>query len=336
MIVLMGVSQANRTYLEMAKLLNQASEDQKIQFAKSSFELYDANKDGFVTSGEFDNADFRTLPFNSLIRETMTEALIQFEQKHENGIEPIRIGITFEDYKDTLKRKLEQIYFKKVNNFSYNQVAILQVAKLLNQASEDEKIQSAKSSFEIYDRNNDGFITSDEFDNVNFRTLHFKSISLPFIREVITEAFIQFEQEHENGFEPNKIGITIEDYKDAIKGKLEQIYGKRSVSQDKRTNLEMAELNLVSEDLKIRFFKASFKLYDSNKDGFVTSHEFHNVYFGTLPYNSLIRETMTEALIQFEQEHKNGIEPNKIGITLEDYKDALKRKFEKIYDKKSK
>ena len=44
---------------------------------------------------------------------------------------------------------------------------------------------------------------------------------------------------------------------------------------------------------------------------------------------------MTEALIQFEQEHENGIEPNKIGITLEDYKDALKRKFEQIYGKKS-
>ena len=128
MICLVGVSQAKRTNLEMAKLLNQASEDQKIQFAKSSFELYDANKDGFVTSDEFhgfvtsdefDNMDFGILPFKSLtislpyIRETMTEALIQFEQEHENGIEPTKIGITFEDYKDTLKRKLEQIYGKK-------------------------------------------------------------------------------------------------------------------------------------------------------------------------------------------------------------------------------
>ena len=101
----------------------------------------------------------------------------------------------------------------------------------------------------------------------------------------------------------------------------------------------------------MQFFKASFKLYDSNKDGFVTSDEFDNVDFGTLPFNSLIRETMTEALIQFEQEHEtciflslraellfklcHEIPCNKIGITFEDYKDALKRKLEQIYGKKS-
>ena len=119
MIVLMGVSQANRTYLEMAKLLNQASEDQKIQFAKSFFELYDANKDGFVTSNEFDNVDFGILSFKPVtislpfIEESMKEALIQFEQEHENGIDPTKIGITFEDYKNALKRKLEQTYGKK-------------------------------------------------------------------------------------------------------------------------------------------------------------------------------------------------------------------------------
>ena len=115
MIFLVGVSQARQTNLEMATLLNQASEDQKIQFFKTSFKLYDANKDGFVTSNEFDNVDydFRTLPFNSLIRETMIEALIQFKQEHENRIEPTKIGITFEDYKNALKRKLEQIYGNK-------------------------------------------------------------------------------------------------------------------------------------------------------------------------------------------------------------------------------
>ena len=107
------------------------------------------------------------------------------------------------------------------------------------------------------------------------------------------------------------------------------------ISQAKQTNLELAELNQASEDQKIRFFKVSFGLYDSNQDGFVTSDEFDNVDLGTLPFNSLIRETMTEALIQFQQELENGIEPNKIGITLEDYKDALKRKFEQIYGKKS-
>ena len=204
----------------------------------------------------------------------------------------------------------------------------LVMAKLLNQASEDQKIQFAKSSFELYDANIDGFVTSNEFSNINFVILHSKSFSLPYIREIMTEAFIQFDQEHKSGIEPNKIGITFEDYKDALKRMLEQIYGKV-------TNLELAELNLASEDQKIQFFKASFKLYDSNKDGFVTSDEFDNVDFGTLPFSSLIRETMTASLIQFEQGHENGIEPNKIGITFEDYKDTLKRKSEQIYGKKS-
>ena len=99
----------------MAKLLNQASEDQKIRFFKTSFESFDENKDGFVTSDEFGNVDSETLkrPFTSLISEAMTEALNKFEQEHENGIDPTKIGITFEDYKNALKRKLEQTYGKK-------------------------------------------------------------------------------------------------------------------------------------------------------------------------------------------------------------------------------
>ena len=50
----------------------------------------------------------------------MTEALIQFDNKHKNGFDLTKVGITFEDYKDALKRKLEQIpKTKKVNNFSF-------------------------------------------------------------------------------------------------------------------------------------------------------------------------------------------------------------------------
>ena len=37
----------------MAKLWNQASEDQKIRFYETSFKSFDANKDGFVTSDDF-------------------------------------------------------------------------------------------------------------------------------------------------------------------------------------------------------------------------------------------------------------------------------------------
>ena len=92
----------------MAKVLNQASEHERIKFFRSSFKSFDANRDGFVTSNEFNNVDFETLqlPFAYLASEAMTEALIQ---ENENGVDPTKIGITFEDYKDALKMRLEQI-----------------------------------------------------------------------------------------------------------------------------------------------------------------------------------------------------------------------------------
>ena len=227
--------------------------------------------------------------------------------------------------------------------------------KLLNQASEDQKIQFLKTSFEFYDANDDGFLTSDESDDYDYMdcgNLYYNSkvFCLSYIREAVTEALIQFEQENENGFatcgiEPKKIGITFEDCKHALKRQLEQIYAK------KRRNLELAELNQASGDQKTRFFKASFELYDSNKDGFVTSDEFDNVDLGALPLNSFIMETMTEASIQFEQEHESCtflslstellldqcyvIPCNEIGITFEDYKDVLKMKLEQIFRKKN-
>jgi Ca2+-binding EF-hand superfamily protein len=102
-------------FLGMAKVLIQASEDMKIRFFKTSFESYDKNKDGFVTTNEFATAEleFKNHSFASLISWAMTEALNQFEEEHENGIDPTKIGIKFEDYKDALKKKLEQIYGKK-------------------------------------------------------------------------------------------------------------------------------------------------------------------------------------------------------------------------------
>ena len=81
--------------------------------------------------------------------------------------------------------------------------------------------------------------------------------------------------------------------------------------------------------LKIRFYETSFKSFDANKDGFVTSDEL------TRPFASLVSLAVTKALIQFDNEHKNGIDLTKVRITFEDYKDALKRKLEQIYDKKS-
>merc|ERR550534_2562401 len=96
-------------FLGMAKVLNQASEDMKIRFFKTSYKSYDKNKDGFVTTDEFATAEleFKNHAFASLISWAMTEALNQFEEDHENGIDPTKIGITFEDYKNALKKKLE-------------------------------------------------------------------------------------------------------------------------------------------------------------------------------------------------------------------------------------
>ena len=109
LIFLLGVSQINpeSRNLRLAKVLNQASENDRIKFFRISFKSFDANKDGFVTSNEFDNVDFDLgFDFDYLASEAMTEAFIH---KNENGVDPTKIGITFEDYKDALKKRLEQI-----------------------------------------------------------------------------------------------------------------------------------------------------------------------------------------------------------------------------------
>jgi hypothetical protein len=96
--------------------VNQAPEDQKIKFFKISYKSYDENKDGFVTTEEYEKMEleFENHPFASLISWGMTKALIQFEVKREHGIDTTKIGITIQDYQDALKKKLEQIYGKKV------------------------------------------------------------------------------------------------------------------------------------------------------------------------------------------------------------------------------
>ena len=113
MIFLLRSYQANSrkeplTYFEIAKLLKtKASEDQKINFFQISFKLADANKDRFVTFKEFANTDFGTLRYKIFVVGAMTKAFIQ---KQKNGIEPARIKITFEDYKEAFNRILDEIY----------------------------------------------------------------------------------------------------------------------------------------------------------------------------------------------------------------------------------
>ena len=112
----------NTKFLGMEKLLNQASEDQKIQFAKSFFELYDANKDGFVTRDEFDNKNSETLPnnlrFASLTNVGMSIALKKFDLE---GGKSRQIGIDLEDFKRSMKKKLSEVSnaskMNRLNNF---------------------------------------------------------------------------------------------------------------------------------------------------------------------------------------------------------------------------
>ena len=119
MIFLLGVSQTNHSkenvnYLQMAKVLNQASEHERIKFFRSSFKSFDANKDGFVTSNEFNIVDFETtrLPFGYLANDAMAEVLRN---------DPTKIVITFEDYKDALESLVEQIRQKKWIIFPFAQ-----------------------------------------------------------------------------------------------------------------------------------------------------------------------------------------------------------------------
>ena len=90
MIFLLRSYQANSrkeplTYFEIAKLLNRASEDQKIKFFQISFKKADENKDGFVTSKEFANTDFGNLRYKYFVIGAMKKAFIQ---KHKDGNEP--------------------------------------------------------------------------------------------------------------------------------------------------------------------------------------------------------------------------------------------------------
>ena len=110
MIFLLRGYQANSrketlTYFEIAKLLNRASDDQKIKFFQISFKKADENKDGFVISKEFAKTDFGTLRYKYFVTGAMKKAFIQ---EYKKGIEPARI--TFEDYKEAFKRMQDQIY----------------------------------------------------------------------------------------------------------------------------------------------------------------------------------------------------------------------------------
>ena len=97
MIVLSRGYQANSrkeplTYFEIAKLLNRASDDQKIKFFQISFKKADENKDGFVTSKEFANTDFGTLRYVNFVTGAMTKAFIQ---ELKNGRVPNRSPCAF-------------------------------------------------------------------------------------------------------------------------------------------------------------------------------------------------------------------------------------------------
>ena len=61
------------------------------------------------------------------------------------------------------------------------------------------------------------------------------------------------------------------------------------------------------EEGKIHFFKKSYKSYDENKDGFVTTDEYYKMELESdfeRGFDSLISWGMTKALIQFELDPK--------------------------------
>ena len=74
------------------------------------------------------------------------------------------------------------------------------------------------------------------------------------------------------------------------------------VSQTKpsKENIDFFQMDQATEYQRIKFFWNSFKSFDANKDGFVTSNELYIVDFKTsqLPFVYLAIDTMTEILKQ--------------------------------------
>ena len=104
------------------------------------------------------------------------------------------------------------------------------------------------------------------------------------------------------------------------------------VSQTKHSkeNIDFFQMDQATEYQRIKFFWNSFKSFDANKDGFVTSNELYIVDFKTsqLPFVYLAIDTMTEIL---KQKYKVwGYYPTKIAVTFKDYKDAMERKLGQI------
>ena len=93
-------------------LLNQL-EMMKTQFFKNSFNLVDANKDGFITGEELEKYELANSAqkFKSLVIEAFKDALKVFkEKKDQNLVEKEKLGISFEDSNKVLNQKLQKNY----------------------------------------------------------------------------------------------------------------------------------------------------------------------------------------------------------------------------------
>ena len=129
--------------------------------------------------------------------------------------------------------------------------SFLENANLLHRATEAQRITFFRTSFKSYDANKDGFVTHEEFANVESETLPSAFASL--INVGMRKALNKFDRE---GGKWRQIGIDLEDYKRSMKEKLGEVS-----NASKRTGLSRF---YVSN--KYRDFLAFFAIAQSKID----------------------------------------------------------------------
>ena len=91
---------------------------------------------------------------------------------------------------------------------------------LLYKASPGQRARFYRNAFKSYDANKDGFVTRDEFDNVNSETLPNNLRFASLINVGMSKALKKFDRE---GGKWRQIGIDLEDYKRSMKEKLSEV-----------------------------------------------------------------------------------------------------------------
>ena len=93
--------------------LSKASEERKMKFFKDLFDRADTDKDGIVTLEEAyivavaGDVEKINLPFIRLVNDIVQNALYQ----QEFDLYTTKYGLNFQDYKEILNQKLEEVYY---------------------------------------------------------------------------------------------------------------------------------------------------------------------------------------------------------------------------------